>query len=96
MENGIKMKCMELLSVQSMTTKDSSNMEKEKDMGLRNIQMEQFSSVSSKMIWIMVMEYSHAQTERYIEGNSEITGDKDMETWNTAIMIIMMVNGEMG
>jgi hypothetical protein len=87
---------MESPSVQRMTTRDSSNMEKEKDMGLRNIQMDQSSSVSSRMIWIMVMEYWHAQMERYIEGNSEITGGKDTDTWNTAIMIIMMVNGKMG
>jgi hypothetical protein len=60
LENGIKIKCMESPSVEPNTLKDSSNMEKEKDMGLRKIQMEQSSSVSSKMISKMVTESSHA------------------------------------
>jgi hypothetical protein len=95
LENGIKMKCMEVQSLQSKNTRDSLNMDKEKVMQLRNFQREKSSSVSSRMISETVTESSHAQTEIYIEVNSEITGAMDTDTWNIAIILIMMVNGEM-
>ncbi len=80
LENGIKMKCMEVQSLQSKNTRDSLNMDKEKVMQLRNFQREKSSSVSSRMISETVTESSHAQTEIYIEVNSEITGAMDTDT----------------